>query len=123
MYKDYDKLQGLLNYVLDVFEHITYINEEYIIEMLQMFEDRYDKNIDKSEDSKPNIDSVMLFLNMLINVIKFNIEDKQYYDYYKILDILIDAKKKLQNETTLRRKMLLFNTFYKIKELQRGGNI
>lgn len=117
IYKKYEPIEKLLNYVCDVFEHITYISPDYIISMLQMFEDRYDK---VTEGNEPKIDAVMLFLNMLINMIKYNIEDKQFYSYYKILDILLDAKKKLQNEHTLRRKMLLFTTFYKIQQLQRS---
>lgn len=118
MYKDYEALTGLLNYTQEIFNHITYISKENIISMLGRFEDRYDRI--KDDDGKARIDACMLFLDMLINTIQYNIHQKKLYSYFDILDILLNAKMQLQKEPTLRRKMLLFKTFAEIEQLQRS---
>lgn len=109
-YKQYEHIEPLLNFTYDVFEKITYISPEYIISMLSRFEDRYDEGID----------ACMLFLTMLINLIENSIKIKRYYSYNDILNILLQGKKTLSKETTLRRKMMLFKIFYKISKLGVG---
>lgn len=110
-YKKYEHINDLLNYAYDIFNCITYIDDSHIIPMLSMFEDRYDND---------SIDACLLFLNMLINIIETNIKFKKYFSYHEILHILLDAKKSLVREPTLKRKMLLFKTFNKINRLNRG---
>lgn len=105
MYKNYEHIDALLNYVFYIYEHITYISLDEIISMLSRFESRYDKE---------GIDSCLLFLTLLINVIEYNIKKDNYYSYYKILSILIQSKNMLRKEYTLNRKFLLFRTFYDI---------
>lgn len=107
-YKQYEHIQGLLNYAYEVFESITYISPNTIIPMLSRFEARYDNG---------KTDSCLLFLNMLINIIKYKIENNGYYSYKNILDILLEGKYMLQNEYTLNRKFLLFRIFSDIYKL------
>lgn len=111
-YKKYDHLDAILMYAYEIFDKITYLTPNTTISMLSRFEDRYDKD---------NIDACMLFLTLLINIIKYNIEQKHLYSYIDILSVLLKAKQDLSRETTLKRKMLLFKTFYTIEQINRGG--
>lgn len=105
-YKDYDKLEQLLRYTYEIFSIITYISPATYIPMMRRFEDRYNKD---------EIDACMLFLEMLISLIEYNIKEKKLYSYMNILNELIKAKQALIREPTLKRKMLLFKTFYNIQ--------
>lgn len=107
-YKDYDKLETLLYFTYDIFDKITYISPATYIPLIKRFEDRYDKD---------TIDACMLFLDMLISIIEYNIKTKHRYSYINILNRLIQSKQDLTRETTLKRKMLLFKTFYDIQVL------
>lgn len=76
----------------------------------------------KNGSTAPRVDACMLFLEMLINKINNVSTSKQKYSYEGILKILVDSKNKLDKDSTLKRKMLLFDTFYNISNL-RGGII
>ena len=104
-YNQYEDLERLIDYANKIFERITYINPIDIFELVNMFQNRY-------EIGKP--DPVLLFLNILINDIQYSLEHKMYFSYMNILSILIEGRNKLQNDNTLRRKMLLYNIFYNI---------
>lgn len=104
-YKKYEHIQQLLDYAYEVFGKLTYLSPNTYIPMLKMFEDKYDN--DKT-------DACLLFINMLINIIESNIKDKHYYSYKPMLSVLLNGKKALLREPTLRRKMLLFRMFYTI---------
>lgn len=106
-YKKYEKIQGLLDFAYEVFQQITYLSPDHIISMLARFEAWYDK---------ADIDAVLLFLSLLINIIEYNINTNHYYSYNSILKILLQGKKQLVREPTLNRKMLLFKIFYAIYE-------
>lgn len=103
MYKKYEHIESLLNYVFDIFDKLTFLSIDEIIFMIHRFETKYD-----------DIDACLLFLNMLINVIEYNINVKHFYSYYNILNILIKNKQNLIYEPTLNRKLLLYRTFYDI---------
>lgn len=108
-YKQYDQLEKLAKYAIEISKIITYISPESIINILSRFENRYD-----------NIDPVLLFLNMLINVLENNIKEKGYFSYFSILNILIQGKTSLINQPTLKRKLLLYDIFYKINQINKG---
>ena len=112
-YKQYEHLEALVNYAHDIVTKITYITPESILKMLPRFENRYDDSID----------AVLLFLTMLINIIEFNIKEKGYYSYLNILNILLQGKKSLVSQPTLKRKMVLFDIFYQIYNLNKGSKL
>lgn len=102
-YREYEHIKQLCIYVKEIFEKITHLTVDDIIVMLGRFEIRYE-----------NLDACLLFLNMLINYIDYNIRTKHYYSYYAILQILIEGKTSLVKEPTLNRKFLLYRIFYNI---------
>lgn len=103
IYKQYEHIEPLLNYTYEIFDKLTFLSIDEIIFMLHRFESRYDK-----------VDACLLFLNMLINIVEYNIKEKHFYSYYNILSILIKSKQSLMYEPTLNRKFLLYRTFYDI---------
>lgn len=109
-YKDYANLINLADFAFECVDKITFIKPDNIIEIICRFENRYE-----------TIDVVMLFLNMLINIIDYKIKNNNYYSYKYILEILIRGKKDLQREITLKRKMLLYNIFYEIYNTNNKG--
>ena len=127
LYSRYESLESLLNYAYDIFTKLTYITPNTYVEMISRFEDRY-KPIegesyvnDYGEEVKEQLelDPCLLFYNILINLISTTINDNQYYSYKPILEILLKYKQKLLYEPTLRRKMLLFRTFYEIENVRK----
>ena len=102
-YKKYDKIEPLVNYAHDLSEKITYITPEMIIELLRRFENRYDE-----------IDAVLLFLNMLIYILEYKIKYKRYYAYTNIIRILMNGKKTIIRQPTVKRKMVLYKIFYEV---------
>ena len=76
------------------------------------FENRYEE-----------IDAVALFLEFLINVIKYKIENQKFYSYNTILKIIIKGKQSLEREYTLKRKMLLYRIFYEIYNFNKKENM
>lgn len=127
LYSKYEHLESLLDYAYDVFKKLTYITPNTYIEMLSRFEDRY-KSISTSSytddggneiKEQLDLDPCLLFYNMLIGLISNTITKDQYYSYKPILEILLKYKQKLLYEPTLRRKMLLFRTFYEIENARK----
>ena len=112
LYKDYDQIEQVLNYAFSIFETLSYVSIDTIIMMLHKFEYKYD-----------DMDPCLLFLEMLINIIEYNINNNlnYKYSYHNVLDLLIECKEDLLKDTTLNRKLLLYKTFYQIQAL--GGEI
>lgn len=127
LYSKYEHLESLLDYAYDVFKKLTYITPNTYVEMLSRFEDRYKLTSTSSytDDSgneikeQLDLDPCLLFYNMLISLISNTIIKNQYYSYKPILEILLKYKQKLLYEPTLRRKMLLFRTFYEIENVRK----
>lgn len=111
-YKKYEQIQQLIAYAYEIFSKITYINPSIFIPMLSRFEDRY---------TPDKIDAVALFLQILINIVQYNVKEKHYYSYNNVLNILLSSKKALEKEPTLKRKFLLFRTFYEIYVTEGNG--
>lgn len=111
-YKKYEQIQQLIDYAYDIFSKITYMNPSIFIPMLSRFEDKY--NYDK-------IDAASLFLQILINITEYNVKEKHYYSYNNVLNILLASKKSLEKDPTLKRKFLLFKTFYEIYMTEGNG--
>lgn len=111
-YQNYENLQNIMNTAYEIFSKITYLSTYTYIPLLNQFDDRYDK--DKKDDC-------MLFLDMLINLIETRLKTNYLYSYTTALEILIDARQQLRKEPTLKRKMLLFRTFYTIQQYNNGG--
>ena len=57
---------------------------------------------------------IILFIVMLINVLENKIKTSGYYSYEKYIPILVEGKNALLRTPSLKRKMLVFNMFYKI---------
>lgn len=110
-FKDYANLQGLINFTFDIVNKITFITIEDILEISVRFENRYEE-----------IDAANLFLQFMINIIKYKLETQKFYSYKEILKILIKGKQSLDREFTLKRKMLLFKIFYEIYEYNKKEN-
>lgn len=111
----YEGFYNLLNFANYVYDNITCITIEKIMDIVVQFRAK----LDKDELEKNNLDPCLLFFNMLINIISYN---SKYilsfrYNYQCVLDILIESKELLQKDVTLNRKLLLYKTFYEIKEL------
>lgn len=102
-YKAYEPISRLIGYAYDVSERITCIYPDMIFEVMSKFENRYDE-----------IDSFLLFLNILINLIENKVVGKRYYPYDKILEILISGKQELVRQPTLKRKLLAYKIFYQL---------
>jgi len=107
-YKSCDNINTILSLTIKVIERITYITPKDIIDIIGRFEDKYE-----------NIDECLLFINMLISLLESNLKEAMYTSYINILQIIISTKNTLLREKTLRRKMLLFNMFYEIGQLQK----
>ena len=58
---------------------------------------------------------------MLINILENKVKNKRYYSYSRILTILLNGKKELIRQPTLKRKMLLYKIFYEIYQTGRGN--
>lgn len=108
-YKDYTELLEVQKLAQRTFENLTLISPEFIITIMREFEDRYDNTV---------IDKCMLYLKMLISLIEQQLYNNSYYSYLDILNILLNGKKSLEKEPTLRRKMLIYNMFYQIYSLR-----
>lgn len=111
-FKDYPNLNGLVNFTFEIVNKITYLKIEDILEIMARFENRYEE-----------IDAVALFLEFLINVIKYKIENQKFYSYNTILKIIIKGKQSLEREYTLKRKMLLYKIFYEIYNFNKKENM
>ena len=111
-YKEYEFIEQLLYYVYETYEALSYISVDKIIVMLKKFEYKYN-----------GIDPSYLFIEMLINVISYNIKTnlKLKYSYQNVLRLLIECKESLLHDNTLNRKLLLYRTFYQIHLL--GGEL
>ena len=111
-YKSYEFIEQLVEYAYDIFEKLSYISIDALIMMLHRFEYRYD-----------SLDPCLLFIDMLINIIEYNIKTNLSYkhSYHNILELLIECKEDLIQDSTLNRKMLLYRTFYQIQLL--GGKL
>ena len=108
-YSKCDKLYEIQTFAEQIFEKLTYINALDCMNIYNKFLSKYE-----------SVDDVVLFLNMLIKIIENNILEKQLYHYYEILNILIDAKEKLERDRTLNRKFMIYRVFYQIN-LMRGN--
>lgn len=108
-YSKCDQLYEIQTFAEQVFEKLTYINALDCMTIYNKFLSKYE-----------SVDNVILFLNMLIKIIENNILEKQVYHYYEILNILIDAKEKLERDRTLNRKFMIYRVFYQIN-LMRGN--
>ena len=102
-YKKYDKIEGISQFAIDIANKITYISPDIVIGMMRRFENRYE-----------DIDAYLLFIVMLINVLENKIKTSGYYSYEKYIPILVEGKNALLRTPSLKRKMLVFNMFYKI---------
>lgn len=111
-YKEYEFIEQLMYYAYDIYGKLTGMSIDVVVLMLSKFETKYDK-----------LDPCVLFLDMLINIVSYNIKNRlnYKYSYYNILNILIECKEDIIKEPTLNRKFMLYQTFYQIKEL--GGQI
>ena len=113
MYKDYKNIDDLLKYVLEIYNKLSYMGMDTVIDMISKFSSRYGDGLDVC----------ILFLDMLVNII--NAKSKEYsgykYSYQNVLDYIIDCRETLLRDNTLNRKMLLYKTFYAITLLK--GNI
>lgn len=112
LYKEYEGLDELLNYAYNIFNQLPVINIDIIISMLGQFENKYEK-----------LDAVILFLDMLINIINYKSKYELDYSYsfQNVLDNLIECKEMLMSDPTLNRKFALYKTFYNILLL--GGRL
>lgn len=108
-YSKCDQLYEIQTFAEQVFEKLTYINALDCMTIYNKFLSKYE-----------SVDNVILFLNMLIKIIENNILEKQVYHYYEILNILIDAKEKLERDRTLNKKFMVYRVFYQIN-LMRGN--
>lgn len=106
-YKDYEKLHGLVTFAEEIARKITGITPDLCIELIGRFENYYFEGVD----------ACLLFLNILINLLENRITKQAFYSYDQILLILINGKKSLIKQPTLKRKMLLFDMFYSIYKL------
>lgn len=112
LYKDYDKLEDLLNVVNKVSENITYLEPDDVISILNKFDSKYD-----------TVDGAILFLDMLIHNInyksKYGIANYRF-SYKNILKCLVRCKTYLTKSKSLNRRMMIYDTFFQIIKL--GGD-
>lgn len=106
-YSKYDGLLSLTSYAYEIFRELTMISIDKCISLISAFDIRYEK-----------VDAAILFLTMLINIIEYNIQEKQQYSYYEILPILISAKESMERDLTLNRKLVLYRVFYRLYTLR-----
>lgn len=109
-YKKYQHIEALADFAKEIAEKITYISPDIILNTLGRFENRYDE-----------IDAFLLFLTMVINILESKIKTKSYYSYNKALPILLNGKKALVRQPTLKRKMLLYKIFYELYQIHKGA--
>ena len=109
-YKSYEPIVNLVEYAKEIAERISGITPDIAIWITTRFENRYEE-----------IDACLLFLTMLINILENKIKNKRYYSYSRILTILLNGKKELIRQPTLKRKMLLYKIFYEIYQADRGN--
>ena len=120
-YKNYENIEQLLNFTKNIFSKLTYINIDDVISIVGSFSSRYNTTPTyKNKDVE--IDACLLFLDMLINIIEYNIKlnannNNIICSYYDILQIIIQGKEQLVKEPTLNRKFLLYKIFYEIQSL------
>lgn len=109
-YSKYEAILNLLDYAFEIFNKLTYLNEDDCVIAISKFDIKYEE-----------IDACILFLNMLIHIIEYNLREKGIYDYYDILNALISAKESLERDYTLNRKFILYRVLYTISSMK--GNI
>lgn len=109
-YKKYDHLEALADFAKEMVDKITAITPDIILMTLHRFENKYDE-----------IDAYLLFITMMINIIENKLKTKQYYSYDKILPVLLEGKKALIRQPTLKRKMLFFKMFYELYQIGKGA--
>ena len=107
-YKDCENLNTIIELAKDVKDKLTYITPKDILSIIGKFEDKYDE-----------LDECLMFLNMLVSLLEYDLKDKMYTSYTSILQIILVTKNRLLYEKTLRRKMLLFDMFYNIILVQK----
>ena len=107
-YKKYDRIEGISKFAIEIANKITYISPDNIIQMMRRFENRYEE-----------IDAYLLFIVMLINVLENKIKTSGYYSYDKYIPILIEGKNALLRTPSLKRKMLVFNMFYRMYQVNK----
>ena len=109
-YREYERIEPLLNFAQDIFNKLTYLKPDDIIHLTLRFQNRYE-----------GIDSCLLFLNLLSGIIEYNIKTTQVYDYYNILNIIMEEKTTLLRENTLNRRFLMYRIFYRIYLLRESA--
>lgn len=115
LYKDYPYIEQLLEYTENIFTDLTVLSLDAIIVLVSRFERRY-----KNDEC---IDACALFLDMLIHLVNYNVKNSfnMKFSYSNVVDILVYCRKNLISSPNIDRKLLLYNTFYRIREL--GGSI
>lgn len=102
-YREYEKLEALIDFAYEIANKITFISPESIAVIMSRFENRYD-----------NVDIVLLFLNIVVHLIENKMKTDTKFSYKGIFEILLQGKKSLIRQPTLKRKMLLYKIFYQI---------
>ena len=105
--RDVENIQDIFNLVQKVFNKITYLDIDDIINILMKFDLKYDGN-----------DICLLFINMLLNYIEYNMCLKQYFSYQNPIEVLLECKYDLLRTPSLNRRMLLFSAFYELYKLR-----
>lgn len=113
LYKSYEHIDELLNFAFESFQYIINLKMIDVISITNSFNTRY----------LDTIDSSLLYLTMLINIINYKSKNElQYkYSFHNILKILIKAKEDIINNNNLNRKFIIYSALYQIKNL--GGNL
>lgn len=106
-YSKYEDILPLTTFAFETFGDLTAISIDKCISIISSFEIRYEKT-----------DACILFLTMLINIIEYNIQNKQRYAYYEILPVIMSAKESLERDSTLNRKFVLYRVFYRLYEMR-----
>lgn len=102
-YINVENLDGLVNLAFDTYSVITNLTIDYCCRTLALFEGRYTE-----------VNLVLLYIDMLIHIIEYNIVEKHFYDYFDILNILIQTKESIERDYTLNNKFALYRTLYSI---------
>ena len=108
-YKEYEKLESLVAFTKQMVDKLTGMTPDIILMTMPRFENKYD-----------GIDAYLLFLTMMINIIEARIKVHPSYSYDKILLVLLEGKKALIRQPTLKRKMLFVKMFYEIHLISKG---
>lgn len=104
-YSKYSRLVRICKYAQNVTDFITYVTPEDFIMMLKCFDDRIEYG---------QVDTLLLFLNVLISNIEYKMKEKRQTSYKYILNTLIENKRLLIRQPTCKRKLLLFKLMYEI---------